>query len=266
MTTDAAMLKGKCSLVTGATSGLGQAIATHLARQGCNIVLSGFGDTEVIEADRRSLESESGVGVLYHPADLAKPAEIAAMIEAAARAFGSVDILVNNAVVRHFAPIDDFPSERWDAALAVNLSAAFHTIRLCLPGMRARNWGRIVNMASGFSFFAEPNRVDYITTKTALLGLTRAVAVETAKLDITCNAVCPATIATPAIEGRIDELAAREELARDDAVARYLSTRQPSGRFIESLNVARLIVFLCGPGGRDITGAALPIDGGWTAS
>lgn len=266
MTADGAALKGKCALVTGATSGLGQAIAAQLARQGCNIVLSGLGDPAAIEGDRQSLERDGGVRVLYHSADLARPAEIAAMIEAATRTFGGVDILVNNAVVRHFASIDDFPSERWDMALAVNLSAAFHAIRLCLPGMRARNWGRIVNMASGFSFFAEPNRVDYITTKTALLGLTRAVAVETAKLDITCNAVCPATVATPAIEGRIDELAAREGLARDEAVDRYLSTRQPSGRFIEAENVARLIVFLCGPGGRDITGAALPIDGGWIAS
>lgn len=259
-------LEGRCALVTGSTSGLGQSIATGLAEAGCNVVLNGLGEPDVIEAMRADLETRFGIRALYHDADLADPEAIAAMMASAGSAFGAVDILVNNAVVRHFAPIDAFPVARWDQALAVNLSAAFHTIRLAVPAMRARNFGRIVNMASGYSFFGAAGRVDYVTTKTALLGLTRAIALDVIEHDITCNAICPATVETPNIAARIDQLAAAEMLARADAVSRYLAERQPSGRFIRAENVAALIVFLCGPAGADITGAALPVDGGWSAS
>lgn len=259
------MLSGKCALVTGATGGLGYTIAEALAREGCNIVLNGLGAAKDIEAARQRLESSFGVGALYHSADLTRPEEIAAMMQAAAETFGAVDILVNNAVVRHFAPVDELAVESWNEALAVNLSAAFHTVRLALPAMRHRNWGRIVNMSSGYGFLAAAERVGYVTTKTALLGFTRAVAVEAARYDVTCNAICPGTVLTPAIDSRIQAMVDGEGLPREEAVTRYLASRQPSGRFIEAESIAALVLFLCGPAGRDITGAALPIDGGWTA-
>ena len=187
-------------------------------------------------------------------------------LEAARSRFGGIDVLVNNAVVRHFARVDEFPVERWDHALAVNLSAAFHTIRLSLPGMRARRWGRIINMSSVYGSFAIAERIDYVTTKTALLGLTRVVALETLDEDITCNAVCPGSVLTPYSEQRIQQLMAEQGLPREAAIRNFLAARQPSGRFVAAENVADLIIFLCGPAGRDITGASLPIDAGWLAS
>jgi 3-hydroxybutyrate dehydrogenase len=260
------MLSGKCALITGSIDGIGFATATRLATDGCNIVLSGLADPPRIAARRAELESAFGVRVLHHGADLRDPGQIAAMIDTAVQAFGGVDILVNNAVVRHFAPVEAFPVERWDEALAVNLSAAFHTIRLALPRMRERNFGRIVNMSSVYGTFATANRIDYVTTKTALIGLTRAVAIETVGQDITCNAICPGLVHTPAIEARIAAEADRDQISHADAVARFLAERQPTRRFIAAENVAAMIAFLCGPGGRDITGAALPVDGGWIAS
>lgn len=251
-------LAGRAALVTGSTQGLGRAIAERLAADGCDVVLNGLGPPAEIEC---------GTRVLHDPTDLREPAAIEAMMARAADAFGAIDILVNNAVVRHAAPVDAFPLERWDEALAVNLSAAFHTIRLAVPAMRRRGFGRIVNVASGYAFFGAAGRVAYVTTKTALLGLTRAVAMDLiGERDITCNAICPATAETPDIAARIDALAAAEDLPRAEAVSRYLSERQPSGRFIEAGNVAALVAFLCSPAGADITGAALPIDGGWSAS
>lgn len=258
-------LAGRCALVTGSTGGLGAAIARRLAREGCNLVLNGFGDETAIEALRSDIAREAGVEVLHHPADLARPDAIAAMMAMAAERFGGVDVLVHNAVVRHFARIDDFPVERWDEALAVNLSAAFHTVRLALPHMRARSWGRIVNISSVYGFKGVENRVDYVTTKTALLGFTRAVALDTIDQPITCNAVCPGTTDTPAIETRIAAMATAKGMTREDAVRDYLAQRQPSRRFVNADHVADLIVFLCSPAGADITGAALPVDGGWLA-
>jgi 3-hydroxybutyrate dehydrogenase len=260
------MLKGRSALVTGSTAGLGRAIAERLAGEGCNIVLNGFGEAGEIEAQRRALEADHGVAALHHGADLARPDAIAEMMAAATEAFGGIDILVNNAVVRHFAPVDAFPVERWDAALAVNLSAAFHTIRLAVPGMRARNWGRIVNIASVFGFFAVKDRVDYVTTKTGLIGLTRAVALDVVGDGITCNAICPGAMHTPAIESRLRAIAEAEGVTREQAIAGFLSTRQPSRRFIAPEGVAALVCFLCSPEARDITAAALPVDSGWTAT
>jgi 3-hydroxybutyrate dehydrogenase len=240
-------------------------VAERLASEGCNIVVNGILPPDEMGEPLARLRAR-GVSAHYVRADLREPTHITAMMEEAAAVFGAVDILVNNAVVRHFAPIESFPVERWNEALAVNLSAAFHTIRLALPAMRARGWGRIINMASPYSFFATPNRVDYVTTKTALLGLTRSVAIETAGTDITCNAICPGTLPTPAIEARIAALAADKGVSLEDATKMYLADRQPSGRFIAMDSVAALVAFLCGPSSRDISGAALPVDGGWTAS
>jgi 3-hydroxybutyrate dehydrogenase len=261
------MLKAKCALITGSTQGLGYAMAERLAAEGCHIMLNGFGDPAEIEARRRHIEDSHGVRVLHHGADLAVPAQITDLVEAADRAFGAIDIVINNAVVRHFAPLEDFKVEDWDRALAVNLSSAFHVTRLALPGMRRRDFGRIVNISSIYGQRGAVNRVDYVTTKTALIGFTRAVALEVAGQNITCNAICPGSSPTPAIEQRLAEFVARNEgLSRDDAVRSFMASRQPSGRFVAMEGVASLAAVLCGPAGRDITGAAIPIDGGWSAS
>ncbi len=260
------MLKGKCALITGSTQGLGYAMAERLAAQGCHVVLNGFGDPAEIEARRRRLEDSHGVRALHHGADLGVPGEIADLVETAERAFGAVDIVINNAVVRHFAPLETFKVEDWDRALAVNLSAAFHATRLVLPGMRRRNFGRIVNISSVYGLFGTVNRVDYVTTKTALIGFTRAVALEAAGQDITCNAICPGTSPTPAIEERLAGFMVKEDLPREAAIQAFMASRQPSGRFVSLEGVAALAAFLCGPAGADITGTAIPIDGGWSAS
>lgn len=259
-------LEGKCALVTGATGGLGHAIAARLAAEGCHIVINGLLRPDETEAALDQLRGGRPISAIYAPADLRQPVQIEAMMASAAAAFGAVDILVNNAVVRHFAPVEEFPVERWNEALAVNLSAAFHTIRLAMPAMRRRGWGRIINMASPYSFFAAPNRIDYVTTKTALLGLTRAVALEAAGTDITCNAICPGTLPTPAIEARIAGMAADKAISVDEATRLYLADRQPGGRFISTESVAALVAFLCGPNSREISGAALPVDSAWTVS
>ena len=202
---------------------------------------------------------------LYHGSDLRKAQEIADLIEAARAAFGPVDILVNNAVVRHVAPIEEFPVERWEEALAVNLTAAFHLIRGVLPGMRAKRFGRIINMVSMYSFRAVGNRIDYVTTKTALLGMTRAVAVETAKSGITCNAVCPGSVETPPIAAKLRIAAGEQGVPYDEFAARYVADKGVIGRFVGADSVAAMIAFLCGPAAADITGSVFPVDGGWTA-
>ncbi len=260
------MLKGRCALITGSTQGLGYAMAERLAAQGCDIVLNGFGKADEIERQRRGLADRHGVRALHHGADLAQPDQIADLVETARRTFGAVDILINNAVVRYFAPLEDFKVEDWDRALAVNLSAAFHTTRLILPDMRRRNFGRIINMASIYGTRATVNRVDYVTTKTALIGFTRAVALETASQNIPGNALCPGTAPSPAIEERLAGVMAKEGLTHERAVETFMSTRQPSRRFVAMDAVAALAAFLCGPDAADITGAALPIDGGWGAA
>lgn len=260
------MLKGRSALVTGSTQGLGYAIASRLAAHGCNVMLNGFGDATEIERRRRDLEQRHGVRVLHHGADIGDAAQVSTLMETAFEAFGAIDVLVNNAVVRHFAPLEDFRPQDWDRALAVNLSSAFHTTRLALPRMRSRDYGRIINISSIFGLRGTVNRVDYVTTKTALIGFTRAVALETAGQNITCNAICPGSSSTPAIEQRLAEFMQREKLPREEAVKAFMASRQPSGRFVEPDRVAGLAAFLCGPDGRDVTGAALSIDGGWAAS
>jgi 3-hydroxybutyrate dehydrogenase len=260
------MLQGKCALITGSTQGLGLAAAKRFAAAGCNIVLNGFGDAREIAANRGAIEAEYGVRTIYCNADLAHASEIERMMAAIAETFGGADVVVNNAVVRHAAPVDEFPPEAWDRGLAVNVTAAFHTIRWALPGMRRRNWGRIVNVSSIYGLIGGVNRINYVVSKTALIGMTRAVALETRGHDITCNAVCPGTVETPIHAQSIEQMMAAESISHSEAEARYLATRQPGGRFIAAEDVAGLILHLCGPESRDITGVALPIDGGWSVS
>jgi 3-hydroxybutyrate dehydrogenase len=255
------MLKGKWALVTGATAGLGLAVAESLAGAGANIVLHDL--NEPVQTKDR-LRAQFGVEVVSFAADLSRRTAIEAMMTDVLGRTGAVDILVNNAVVRHFSPIESFPPERWEEALAVNLSAPFHLIRLALPGMKARSWGRIINMASIYSTRAVADRIDYVTTKTAIVGMTRAVAMETTRNGITCNALCPGTLPTPAIQGKIAEIAAREGRAVDETTSEYLASRQPTRRFVALEAVGAMAVFLCSPAAQDITGATLPIDGGWS--
>jgi 3-hydroxybutyrate dehydrogenase len=255
------MLKGKWALVTGATAGLGLAVAESLAGAGANIVLH-----DLIEPTQSSdrLRARFDVDVVSVTADLSQRASIEAVMTELFVRIGAIDILVNNAVVRHFSPVERFAPDRWDEALAVNLSAPFHLIRLALPAMKQRQWGRIINMASIYSTRAVADRVDYVTTKTAILGLTRAVAIETTRHGVTCNALCPGTLPTPAIQARIEGVAARDGRTLDEATQDYLATRQPSGRFIAMEAVGAMAAFLCSPAAQDITGATLPIDGGWS--
>lgn len=256
-------MKGKCALITGSVGGLGLAAAQRFAAAGCNIVLSGLAEQAQIAEARAAVESH-GVRALYAPADLRHPAEIEQMFRDSEEAFGGVDILVNNAVVRCAAPVEEFPVAAWDEGIAVNLSAAFHTIRLAMPGMRRRGWGRIINVSSIYGLIGAANRVNYVTSKTALIGMTRAVALETLGANITCNAVCPGSVLTPVHDATIRRTMAEEGLSRAEAEKRFHAGRQPTGRFIAAEDVADLMVFLCGPGSRDINGAALPIEGAWS--
>jgi 3-hydroxybutyrate dehydrogenase len=257
----ARLLHGRRALVTGSSGGIGHAVAACLAAAGCDVVLHGLEPEEAVAPTCAALADAHGIATRYLRADLRDAAAIEALVEAA----GPVDILVNNAACRHFGPIEAMPPEAWDADLAVNLSAAFHLIRLTLPGMRARGFGRIVNMSSIYGLVGATGRVGYVTTKTALIGLTRAVALETAGSDITCNAVCPGTTLTPGIETRIVAAMGAQAIGRAAAEAQVLAGKQPTGRFVESAAVGALVAFLCGPAARDITGAALPIAGGWSA-
>jgi len=258
------MLHGKSALVTGSLGGIGFATAKALAELGCDVMLNGFGTPDTIEARVGKL-CALGVRASHHGADLRQPDQIAELVEATRATHGGLDILVNNAVVRYFGAVENFDPAHWNEALAVNLSAPFHTIRLALPGMRAKGWGRIVNLASIYGMMATVNRIDYVTTKTALIGLTRAVALEVARTEITCNAICPGTVLTPAIDWRLRQEMQRDGTTFEEAEASFLATRQPSRRFVKDGNVGALIAFLCGPAGADINGAALPIDGAWTA-
>jgi 3-hydroxybutyrate dehydrogenase len=258
------MLKNKCALITGSVSGLGHVTAKRFAAAGCNIVLSGLAEPEQIARTKGEIEDEYHVRTLYSAADLRRPADIDQLFGDALTAFGGVDIVVNNAVVRCAAPIEEFPVAAWDEGIAVNLSAAFHTIRLALPGMRARGWGRIINVSSIYGLIGAVNRVNYVTCKTALIGMTRAVALETLGQNITCNAVCPGSVLTPVHEAAIVKMMADNGLSRAEAEQRFHEGKQPGGRFIAAEDVADLMVFLCGPASRDINGAALPIEGAWS--
>lgn len=255
----------RSALVTGSSGGLGLAVAESLAAAGCDIALHGIEEAATVEPQRAGLEARHGVTVIYHQADLSDLAAIERLMAAVHTRFGGPDIVVNNAVVRHFAPVEQFRPADWERSLAVNLTAPFHIIRLALPAMRARDFGRIVNMSSHYGQRGARDRVDYVTTKSGMLGLTRAVALETTGTGITCNAVSPGSLPTPAILGRIDALAAQRGISVDEATRDYMRERQPSGRFVRLEDVGATVAFLCGDAARDITGTVLPVDGGWSA-
>ena len=258
------MLEGKVAIVTGSTSGIGLGIARALAAERAAILLNGFGDAAQIDALRREL-SGRGVRVAYSAADMSKPAEVAGLVEQATRELGRVDILVNNAGIQYTAPVEEFPPERWDAIIAINLSANFHAVRAVLPQMRERNWGRIVNIASTHGLVASTQKAAYVAAKHGVLGLTKVVALETATTGITCNAICPGWVLTPLVQKQIDDLAARERLSKEQAQAQLLGEKQPSLAFATPEQIGALVVFLCSEQAAQIRGVALPIDGGWTA-
>jgi 3-hydroxybutyrate dehydrogenase len=259
------MLKGKTAVVTGSTSGIGLAIATALAAEGCDVVLNGFGDPAAIEQLRAGLADTYGVRAVYLAADMAKPAEIRGLVAAAVRRLDTVDILVNNAGIQHVAKIVDFPEERWDAVIAINLSAAFHAAKAALPLMIARRWGRIINIASAHGLVASGEKAAYVTAKHGLVGLTKVTAIETANQGVTCNAICPGWVLTPLVQQQIEARARTQGIPVADASADMLREKQPMLDFTTPEKIAALAVFLCGEAASTITGAALSIDGGWVA-
>ena len=259
------MLKGRKAIVTGSTSGIGLGIARALAAQGCAIMMSGFGDPVEIERLRAGIEKECGVQALFNGADLSRAAGCEQLVADAENRLGGVDILVNNAGIQFVAPIEDFLPERWDAIIAVNLSSAFHTIRVALPGMRRRGWGRLINTSSTHGLVASVNKVAYVAAKHGIVGLTKVVALETAKSGITCNAICPGWTKTPLVVKQIEARAKNEGIPVAQAEHDLLAEKQPSERFTTVEQIGALAVFLCSDGAANMTGAAIPIDGGWTA-
>jgi 3-hydroxybutyrate dehydrogenase len=258
-------LPNKVALVTGSTSGIGLGIARTLAAAGADVLLNGFGDPALIEKLLADLKSQYRVRAAHSPADMSKPAEIAGMVAQAARELGGVDILVNNAGIQHVSPVDEFPVEKWDAVIAINLSAAFHAIRAALPHMKARNWGRIINTASTHGLVASANKAAYVAAKHGILGLTKVVALETATSAITCNAICPGWVLTPLVQKQIDERAVREKISVETARTELLREKQPSLEFATPEQIGAAALFLCSQAAAQIRGIALPVDGGWTA-
>jgi len=257
-------LHGRSAVVTGSTSGIGLGIAARFAAAGANVMLNGFGDPGEIERIRRDLATH-GSKVGYHGADMARPGEIVALVADAAREFGAVDILVNNAGIQHVAPVQDFPPEQWERVIAINLSAAFYATRAALPGMLARNWGRIVNIASVHGLVASVQKSAYIAAKHGLVGFTKAVALETAETGVTCNAVCPGWVLTPLVDRQIRARAETEGKTYEQAKLALVSEKQPSKEFVTPAQIAELALFLCGDGAAQIRGQAIAADGGWTA-
>lgn len=258
-------LKGKAALVTGSTSGIGLGIAKALAAQGANIVFNGFGDAKEIEALQADVSRQYDVKTAYHGADMSKPGEIEAMMKFAAEQFGAVDILVNNAGIQHVANVEDFPIEKWDAIIAINLSSAFHTARLALPSMKARNWGRIINIASVHGLVGSAQKSAYVAAKHGIVGFTKVVALETATTGITCNAICPGWVLTPLVQKQIDARAVQYGISQDEARKQLLGEKQPSGEFVTPEQLGELATFLSSDAASQIRGAAWNVDGGWTA-
>ena len=254
-------LAGKIALVTGSTSGIGLGIAKSLAAQGADIIINGFGDFAGPQKEIEAL----GVKTLYHGADMGKPAEIEALMLAAAAAFGRVDIVINNAGIQHVASLQDFPADKWDAIIAINLSSAFHTSRLALPAMLAQNWGRIINIASVHGLVGSVQKSAYVAAKHGLIGLTKVTALETATTGITCNAICPGWVLTPLVQKQVDAKAAALNVSNDEAKKLLLGEKQPSMEFTTPEELGELAVFLCSNAARNVRGAAWQVDGGWTA-
>ena len=255
------MLKGKTAIVTGSTSGIGLGIAKALAAQGAHIMLNGFGDVEGPKAEIAAL----GVKVSYNGADMSKPAEIEAMVKACEAEFGALDILVNNAGIQHVAPVEEFPVERWDAIIAINLNSVFHGIRAALPGMKARNWGRIINVASVHGLVASANKSAYVAAKHGVIGLTKTVALETATTPVTCNAICPGWVLTPLVQKQVDARAAADGISNDEAKKRLLADKEPSMQFTTPEELGAMAVFMCSPGADNLRGTSVNMDGGWVA-
>lgn len=259
------MLEGKTALVTGSTSGIGLGIALTLARQGANLVLNGFGDSEGPKAQVLEAGAKHGIRVSYHGADMSKPDEIAAMMAQAQEEFGGVDVLVNNAGIQYVAPVEDFPVEKWDAIIAINLCSAFHTTRLAMPGMKARNWGRVINIASAHGLVASAQKSAYVAAKHGIVGFTKSIALETATTGITVNAICPGWVLTPLVQKQIDDRAAREGITVEEANRDLLGEKQPSLQFTTPEQLGELAVFLCSAAADNVRGQAWAMDGGWTA-
>jgi 3-hydroxybutyrate dehydrogenase len=255
------MLTGKTALVTGSTSGIGLGIAKCLAMHGANVVLNGFGDVDAAKAEFRDIDTEIG----YHPADMSKPSQIADMVEYAQKLLGSIDIVVNNAGIQHVAAVEDFSPEKWDAILAINLSSAFHTTRLALPGMKTRGWGRIINVASTHGLVASAQKSAYVASKHGLVGFTKSIALETATTGVTVNAICPGWVLTPLVQKQVDARAVAENVDIEEAKRRLLAEKQPSLQFTTPEQLGELAVFLCSAAADNIRGAAINVDGGWAA-
>ena len=259
------MLKGKTALVTGSTSGIGLAIARALAKDGANLMINGFGDKAAIEQERAALEKDFGIKARYSAADMSKPAEIAAMVAETEKAFGALDVLVNNAGIQHVANIEDFPIDRWDAIIAINLTSSFHTIRAAIPGMKKRKWGRIINIASAHGLVASAQKVAYVAAKHGLVGLTKTVAIEAANDGVTCNAICPGWVLTPLVAKQIEARAQQSGQTFDQAKVALVSEKQPMHEFSSPENIGALAVFLASDAAASVTGTSYSIDGGWTA-
>jgi 3-hydroxybutyrate dehydrogenase len=259
------MLSGKSAIITGSTSGIGLGIARGLAASGVNIVLNGFGDANEIEAIRSEIADSHQIRVLYSGANMADGNDIAAMMAQAEQEFGGVDILVNNAGIQYVAPLEEFPVEKWDAILAINLSSAFHTTRLAIPGMKAKSWGRIVNIASAHALVASPFKSAYVAAKHGIAGLTKTAALELAEHGITVNAVCPGYVMTPLVEKQIPEQAKARGITEQQVISDVLLAAQPTKRFVTVEELSAFVNFLCSDAAGSVTGTTLPVDGGWTA-
>ena len=259
------MLKGKSAMVTGSTSGIGLGIATVLAQQGCNVGLNGFGDANEIERIQTRLVRDHSVKAAYYAADLSQPEAVRDMIRRAESDFGAIDVLVNNAGIQHVAPVEEFPDERWDAVLAVNLSAAFHSIKAALPRMRQRRWGRIINIASAHGLVGSPGKVAYVAAKHGIVGMSKVVALETANDGITCNAICPGWVLTPLVQEQVEARARREGVSTEQAKVDLIREKQAMLKFSTPEQIGALTAFLCSSAADTITGAVLPMDGGWLA-
>ena len=255
----------KSAVITGSTSGIGKGVADALAASGVNIILNGFGDTDAIEAQRADLEEKYGITAVYNGANMTKANEIRAMMATAAETFGSVDIVVNNAGIQHVSPIDEFPTEKWDAIIAINLTSAFHTTAAALPIMRKTGWGRVVNIASAHGLVASPFKSAYVAAKHGILGLTKTTALETAQDGITCNAICPGYVRTPLVEAQIPDTAKARGITEEEVVRDVILSAQPTKSFVGLEELGALTVFLCSDAAKSFTGASLPVDGGWTA-